>query len=495
MPADCPSAMYSPMMGFLYVFNLIVGTGALALPKAFQGAGYALSIVVLFFSAFISYIAATFVVESLSIGNAVSARKCKEQTRQQQSRQFDDVVITEESPSSFEINEKIEVGRMASMFLGRAGVILTYLALSIYLFGDLAIYSTTVPKSLMNVICAPVNTSNVMPMDPCRKNWPLFFHRFTVYRLCIILFVIVVTPMVIIGIQKTKYLQLATTICRWTAFTLMIVLAVAQIITSGPSGTPPAANIHGFGSLFGVTVYAFMCHHSLPALVTPMKTKSLLFFKLSGVFLLVLAFYFTLSITGSFAFSHVQDVYTLNFLHDDNTSVFYFICDHFLALFPVFTCTTNYPILATTLINNIRVLRDTILPPGSRLSSEEESLLEDDDIDEHDSRLRSSSRTIQRYDIIIPVVVIGVPTVTALLTDNVLLLATITGSYPGVAVQFLIPCSLVLYARKHTKNELKMPVPKKHASPFTSNFWPYAIVVWSFFAIIMVTLNVAGVKF
>ncbi|ETN75246.1 hypothetical protein NECAME_00657, partial [Necator americanus] len=38
---------YSPLMGFLYVFNLIVGTGALALPKAFQGAGYILSIVIL----------------------------------------------------------------------------------------------------------------------------------------------------------------------------------------------------------------------------------------------------------------------------------------------------------------------------------------------------------------------------------------------------------------------------------------------------------------
>lgn len=38
------------------------------------------------------------------------------------------------------------------MFLGKAGVLFTYLVLTLYLFGDLAIYSTTVPKSLMNVI-------------------------------------------------------------------------------------------------------------------------------------------------------------------------------------------------------------------------------------------------------------------------------------------------------------------------------------------------------
>lgn len=41
---------------------------------------------------------------------------------------------------------------MSHIFLGKIGVFFTYLALSIYLFGDLAIYSTTVPKSLMNII-------------------------------------------------------------------------------------------------------------------------------------------------------------------------------------------------------------------------------------------------------------------------------------------------------------------------------------------------------
>ncbi|KAK6056570.1 hypothetical protein COOONC_05923, partial [Cooperia oncophora] len=209
-------------------------------------------------------------------------------------------------PSSFEIVEKVEVGKMASMFVGRIGVIFCYLSLCIYLFGDLTIYTTTVPKSLMNVICAPINVSHVMPTDPCRESWPHWLHRFTVYRFCVLLFVMVCTPMVIIGITKTKYLQLATSICRWTAFILMICLAAAQIITNGPATTPPAANIHGFGSLFGVAVYAFMCHHSIPAIITPMRSKTGLFFKLSGVYLVVLSFYFTLSITGSFAFTHVQ---------------------------------------------------------------------------------------------------------------------------------------------------------------------------------------------
>lgn len=41
---------------------------------------------------------------------------------------------------------------MASMFLGKYGVYVFYGFLIVYLYGDLAIYSTAVPKSLMNVV-------------------------------------------------------------------------------------------------------------------------------------------------------------------------------------------------------------------------------------------------------------------------------------------------------------------------------------------------------
>ncbi|EYC01958.1 hypothetical protein Y032_0103g3561 [Ancylostoma ceylanicum] len=492
MPAGTDqSTQYSPTMGLLYIFNLIVGTGALALPKAFQTAGYALSILVLLISCGVSYIAATFVVESLSVGNAVHVRKRRQEV--EPASEFDDVVITESGPSSFEINEKIEVSQMALMFLGRGGVIFSYLALDIYLFGDLAIYSTTVSKSMMNMICATVNTSTVLSGDPCRESWPLMLDRFTVYRLCVIFFVMVCTPMVIIGITKTKYLQLATTLSRWSAFTLMILLASAQMMANGAATIPPAANVHGFGSLFGVAVYAFMCHHSIPSLVTPMSSKSGVFGKLCCVYLLVLCFYFTLSLTGSFAFTHVQDVYTLNFLHDEYTSIFYFFCDHFLALFPVFTLTTNYPIVGITLINNVRVLWDLMAPAAESVTSEQESLLEDEE--EHDTRTRRANRPLEVSDVVIPVLVIGLPTIISLITDDVLMLATITGSYPGVGVQFLIPCLLVMRARTYAKGVLNFPVPKKFASPFQSKYWPYAIFLWAAFAIAMATVNTLGVRF
>ncbi len=62
---------YAASTGFVYVFNLIVGTGALTLPAAFADAGFALSSVILVALAFMSFLTATFVVESMAAANAI----------------------------------------------------------------------------------------------------------------------------------------------------------------------------------------------------------------------------------------------------------------------------------------------------------------------------------------------------------------------------------------------------------------------------------------
>lgn len=58
-------------MGLIYVFNLIVGTGALTLPAAFARAGWGLSTISLVFLAFMSFMNATFVIETMACANAV----------------------------------------------------------------------------------------------------------------------------------------------------------------------------------------------------------------------------------------------------------------------------------------------------------------------------------------------------------------------------------------------------------------------------------------
>ena len=59
------------------------------------------------------------------------------------------------------------------------------------------------------------------------------------------------------------------------AFGLMVVLALRRLVAAGrPLGRPPAVRAAGLPTLFGVCVYSFMCHHSLPSLITPITNKS-----------------------------------------------------------------------------------------------------------------------------------------------------------------------------------------------------------------------------
>uniref|UniRef100_A0A0K0E670 Aa_trans domain-containing protein n=1 Tax=Strongyloides stercoralis TaxID=6248 RepID=A0A0K0E670_STRER len=502
---------YSTPIGLLYVFNLIVGTGALALPKAFQTAGYVLSFILLGISAFISYICATFIIEAMSVSNALICKNGKKKKFQVENsnNDNDENRSSQNEMYSYNIVEKVEVSEMSNLIQNRFGVFFCYLSLTIYLFGDLAIYSTTVPKSLMNVICGSVNITVATSVDaPCYNHWPSFFTRFVVYRICVLLFIAFCVPMVIIGITKTKYIQLSTSISRWTAFSLMIVLASIQLMKEGPQGKPPAFDWNNFGNLFGVSVYSFMCHHSIPSLITPMRNKSNLYRNLFIIYIVVLGFYVTLSTTGAFAFKHAQDIYTLNFLHDQNTSPIYTVIDYFLALFPVFTLTTNYPIVAITLINNLRVLSDMVAVQGETLSSnndtETERLLSDsenEDTEEErgNSNTGSTATAIRNgrnnklfSSVFIPLVAIALPTLLSLSTENVLLLACITGSYPGVGVQFLIPCLVVIGARAVAKKQLNQDVKNSFASPFQHSIWPYVVLLWSGFALINVTINLTN---
>lgn len=58
-------------MGLVYVFNLIVGTGALTLPAVFARAGWGLGLAAIIVLAFISFVTVTFVIETMSCANAL----------------------------------------------------------------------------------------------------------------------------------------------------------------------------------------------------------------------------------------------------------------------------------------------------------------------------------------------------------------------------------------------------------------------------------------
>ena len=65
----------------MYIFNLVVGVGALALPLAFSQAGLVLGTLLIVSLAFMSYMTTSYVIEAMAAANAFDKMKEREQQR------------------------------------------------------------------------------------------------------------------------------------------------------------------------------------------------------------------------------------------------------------------------------------------------------------------------------------------------------------------------------------------------------------------------------
>ena len=264
----------------------------------------------------------------------------------------------------------------------------------------------------------------------------------------------------------------------------MIVLAIIALSYGHGRGQPPAVHVSGIPNLFGACVYSFMCHHSLPGLITPISKKRNIHWLIFADYLLILVFYLLLSFTGALAFDRLQDIYTLNFQRDKCATesdtlivptVSFF--QYFLPLFPVFTLAASFPIISITLTNNIRSLMKPHL----------------------DKRQRSSSSASLREEpqgifficdrIMFPVCAIVPPIVLTLFTENLQVLVGITGSYAGASIQYVIPALLVYYARKTNVESEVDKIKRSFESPFASSFWVWFVMAWSAICVVLVTID------
>ena len=147
------------------------------MPKAFCEAGWLLSLIVIIMLSVMSFVTVTFVIESMSLANAVIKTKRRFNTTTQAkvdedvdnvsetSRLLDnssedaslsDNISRNSSRNSsklmlFDITHRIELGAMAKMFLPSLGVKFFYTAIAVYLYGDLVIYAAAISKSVRDV--------------------------------------------------------------------------------------------------------------------------------------------------------------------------------------------------------------------------------------------------------------------------------------------------------------------------------------------------------
>lgn len=246
----------------------------------------------------------------------------------------------------------------------------------------------------------------------------------------------------------------------------MISIAIHRLLAeqNNPPIVPKRADVNGIPYLIGTCIYSFMCHHSLPSLLTPISNKRRIKSLISMDYLLICGFYLSLALTGIFAFSDIKDLYTLNFVpNSDQDSLFLKGIEYFLALFPVFTLSTSFPIIAITLRSNLQTLfLDT-------------------------TQLESYNFFLRR--VFFPLLAILPPIVVCFFTESVISLVGFTGCYAGTGIQYLIPIFLVFAARRVCENMIGRGIVNDFRSPFKGNFWLLVIFSWTLGCLVLVTID------
>lgn len=206
-----------------------------------------------------------------------------------------------------------------------------------------------------------------------------------------------------------------------------------------------------------------MCHHSIPSIIAPIRKKDKLASLFAYDYICIALFYLLLSLTAVFTFNTFEDLYTLNFRPKtqclDTDICAPKVLAYFIALFPVFTLSSSFPIIGITLRNNLETV------------------------------IKSCIKDIKpKQRIILVLFVLILPCTISVVTENINFLVGFTGSYAGVAVQYVIPALLVYNARRQAQLKLRKPIQFSNQSFFQSKYWVFTVLLWAWLAIIITTL-------
>mmetsp|Transcript_46590 Transcript_46590/g.117310 ORF Transcript_46590/g.117310 Transcript_46590/m.117310 type:complete len:478 (-) Transcript_46590:102-1535(-) len=463
---------YSWLTAAIYVFNLIVGVGCLTLPHAFKEAGLLLSVIFLVLFCIAALITATWVVEAMASANALLIHENKIKDGAVPTSLLDEAYVEDHEgvadrllskrkseslekfaaapvEETFHLDNKVEVGHMALIFGGVWAQRLVLIVMVVYLIGDLAIYAVYVPNSITSITGSFSLGSWHLSKDG------------SAYYVFLTLFVIVVTPFCFFNFQKTKYMQYGTLAIRNIAFVVMIILAIYLIGKGDGSSDIKIADVTNAPTIFGATIYSFMCHHSIPGFITPIDRKRKMTLLFVVDFLAIFTAYLLLGGTAIFAFKGViPSTYTTAF--EDQKDVPTWLAD-VLAMYPVFTLTSNFPLIAITMRNNI----DKLVP---------HSWLE-------------SNNGFPLRRVVLTLITVAPPIAIAYGVHDVGLLVDITGAFPGMGIMYGIPLALAFMGRRKVMRVFGSDIKHQFCSPFRHLGWNAVIVVWSAFALVLTIIK------
>lgn len=381
-----------------FTLNYIIGSGFLTLPWAFQQAGILLGVFVLLVFGFYSMISAYFILEAMnraeklqhfqtveielktmgayrSVENPIHEDDIdrqldeenpptildRERNNSSNSNEEDhlsaDPTITSSNPSVTGGNEtterKREITELCHIFLGVKGKQAYALIICVFLYGILWAYTTVFANAF-----AAVAESTIGP---------------STYVIFVLVFSCIVVPISMMEFSEQVYIQVSLSIFRVVMVAAMILSIIVAYgrddnefqLTGDYQSEQVISEAFrmDWSKLYLMTpiaAYAFIFHHSVPALSEPITDKSTLNSLFRTTLIISVSFYIALGavISGYFG-QHTLASSNLNWKNylaqnpSAAASAFGGVIRVFVLLFPAVDVASAFPLNAFTLGNNI----------------------------------------------------------------------------------------------------------------------------------------------
>ena len=350
---------YSTFTGYCFTVNYILGVGVLGMPHAYVKGGWLLSTLCLLVVTGMAALTAIWLAQTGQRAARLERRAIRDMQRSGQQP-----VESAEGRAERFTHRRIEVNELVQIFLGRPARRVYEVLLCIYMIGALWSYSAVFSQSM----------EGQLPIGEIDNNY-LFYLG---------IFAIVVVPLTCLEMTELKPLAIALAIFRFVSLTLMMLTALLSLYrypyapndkpVSTESSAPYYSDIQpvvfaGLATIFPVSLFSQIFHHSVPGLAHPLQDKSKTPFVFTTVLLTTFGLYAGLGIcVGLYFGSGVDEVATLNWVDysgergvgKDGRSWIASVISYTIVLFPPIDIISAFPLNAITLANNIM---SAVIPP------------------------------------------------------------------------------------------------------------------------------------
>ena len=442
----------------------------MAIPAFFQLAGIIPGTAMLAFLAFLSFITVTYVVEALSLANAWEKLRSDPTTgmkpesrlrtglRGRLGMKRQEAEPEKQDDEVFQIHEKKQFLQMVELLFPQSIKWMGSLLIIPYYIITLAIFLVVIALSCKRAFC-DVNGVCVFGLDSFQIHW-YSFTFFTLLLTCISF---------VRDVTRLSFLQIPMGVVRILALLTMISIAIFRLASGHTASMIPVwGSWRQLPALFGASIYAYVCHHSLPSVIVPIDDKRGLTKMLVCDYFLAFVLYSTLCITAALAFDDIAPFYAMNFVNLEGIPSWLSMA---LFLLPIAALMSSFPIVAVTLRETLNMVLKKYFTVLGRLTYDPTGASDD-----------------YVHVLLLTLCSLLMPVILAASVPDVTFLVSII-TLPGLGIVLIFPVLLVYFGRNKLSGLGKNIEKSPFLSPFASSFWLVFVVVCAVIAFAVMTFN------